>query len=92
MEEGDQVEVARLQPAKGSFGYVSSINFGRAIPAALAAAPPGESSGTTASAGGSSRRTSSATTVRRAEAASAAAPEKKPNLFQRIFGRKKKEG
>ncbi len=92
MEEGDQVEVARLQPAKGSFGYVSSINFGRAIPAALAAAPPGERSGTTATAGGSSRRTSSATTVRRAEAASAAAPEKKPNLFQRIFGRKKKEG
>jgi penicillin-binding protein 2 len=91
LEEGEPIEMASLQPARGNFGYVSSVNFGRSIPAALAAAPPGERSGTTASSGGSARRTA-ATTVRRAEAATAAAPEKKPNLFQRLFGRKKKQG
>jgi hypothetical protein len=94
MEEGEQIELASLKPAKGSFGYVSSVNFGRAIPAALAAAPPGERGEGVASGSGSgsTRRTAAATTVRRAEAAAPATPEKKPNLFQRLFGRKKKQG
>ena len=89
MEEGDEVEVASLTPAKGSFSYVSNVNFGRAVPAALAAAPPGERA--SGEGGGSSGRTVAAN-VRRAEAAEPAAPQKKPNLFQRLFGRKKKEG
>ncbi|MGA0849001.1 MAG: penicillin-binding protein 2 [Chthoniobacterales bacterium] len=89
MEEGESIEVARLDPAKGSFGYVSSVNFGRAIPAALAAAPPGERSGEASSGTSSSTRTATASTVRRAEAAT---PEKKPNLFQRLFGKRKKQG
>jgi penicillin-binding protein 2 len=91
MEEGEQIELASLKPAKGSFGYVSSVNFGRSIPAALASAPPGERGEGTASSG-TSRRTAAATTVRRAEAAAPATPEKKPNLFQRLFGKKKKQG
>jgi penicillin-binding protein 2 len=92
VEEGDDIEVASLSPAKGSFSYVSSVNFGRAIPAALASAPPGERGTGEGTAGSSSRRTATATTVRRAEAAEPAAPQKKPGLFQRLFGRKKKEG
>jgi len=84
MEEGDEVTVASLTPAKGSFNYVSSVNFGRAIPAALAAAPPGEPGEATSAGGGQPQ-------VRRAEAA-APAEQKKPNLFQRLFGRKKNEG
>lgn len=90
MEEGDQIELASLTPAKGSFGYVSSVNFGRAIPAALEAAPPGERGEGTGD--GSSRRTAAATNVRRAEAAAPATPEKKPNIFQRLFGKRKKQG
>jgi penicillin-binding protein 2 len=88
MEEGEAVEVASLTPAQGSFSYVSNVNFGRAVPAALAAAPPGEG-GTGEGGDALSGRTVAATSVRRAEAA---APPKKPNLFQRLFGRKKKEG
>ena len=42
LEEGEDFEVAALEPAKGSFQFVSSVDFGRAIPAALADAPPGE--------------------------------------------------
>jgi hypothetical protein len=35
MEEGAPVEVASLDPAKGSFQFVSSVDFGRAIPAGI---------------------------------------------------------
>jgi penicillin-binding protein 2 len=91
MEEGNETEVASLTPATGSFSYVSSVNFGRAVPAALAAAPPGER-GEGAADANSRRQAAAATAVRRAEAAEPAAPQKKPNLFQRIFSRKKKEG
>ncbi len=92
MEEGEKIEVASLEPAKGGFGYVSSVNFGRAIPAALAEAPPGE--GGTGE-GGSSRSgsTAAAPTVR--PAADAEGTVKKKNIFQKIFGgfgKKKKQG
>ena len=90
MEEGEKMEVASLEPAKGSFGYVSSVDFGRAIPAALADAPAGESTG----AEGASSGTAAAPTVR--PAADAEGTVKKKNIFQRIFGgfgkKKKKEG
>jgi penicillin-binding protein 2 len=91
MEEGEKMEVASLEPAKGSFGYVSSVDFGRAIPAALADAPAGEGGG---GEGGASGGTAAAPTVK--PAADAEGTVKKKNIFQRIFGgfgkKKKKEG
>jgi Cell division protein FtsI/penicillin-binding protein 2 len=42
MEDGTKVDITSLDPAKGSFQFVSSVDFGRAIPAALADAPPGD--------------------------------------------------
>ncbi|MBU3665665.1 MAG: penicillin-binding protein 2 [Chthoniobacterales bacterium] len=83
MEEGNEVQLASLAPAKGSFGYVSSVDFGRAIPAALAAAPPGEP--------GEPGGTASAPQPKVKPAAdSEGSVTKKPNFFQRLFGRKKK--
>jgi penicillin-binding protein 2 len=81
MEEGEAVEVAALEPAKGSFQFVSSVDFGRPIPAALADAPPEET----------------ATDGPPAAAPTEFAPpqerpvEKKKGLFQRLFGGRKKE-
>ncbi len=89
MEEGEKIEVASLEPAKGGFGYVSSVDFGRPIPAALAEAPPGEGALT----GEGGEGTAAAPTVR--PAADAEGTVKKKNIFQRIFGgfgKKKKEG
>ncbi|MGA1130066.1 MAG: penicillin-binding protein 2, partial [Chthoniobacterales bacterium] len=40
MEEGTATELAALAPAAGSFQFVSSVDFGRPIPAALADAAP----------------------------------------------------
>jgi penicillin-binding protein 2 len=79
MEEGNEIEIASLEPAKGSFQFVSSVDFGRAIPAALADAPEGDfvaSEGPPAAA---------PPTVRPAADAEGTV-EKKPNLLQRIFG------
>jgi len=95
MEEGEKVELASLDPAKGSFGYVSSVDFGRSIPAALASAPPGEGGGTGEGTGSSrTRTTAAAPTVK--PAADAEGTVKKKNIFQKIFGgfgkKKKKEG
>ena len=84
MEEGEDVEIAALEPAKGSFQFVSSVDFGRAIPAALADAPPGDfvaSEGAPAA---------SPPTVRPAADAEGTV-QKKPNLFQRLFGGGKKK-
>ena len=86
MEEGNEVQVASMKPASGSFSYVSSVDFGRAIPAALAAAPPGEP----AEGGTSSARTAAAPKVKPAADAEGTVATKKPNFFQRLFGRKKK--
>ena len=95
MEEGEKVEIASLTPAKGSFGYVSSVDFGRSIPAALASAPPGEGGATGEGTGSSrGRTTAAAPTVK--PAADAEGTVKKKNIFQKIFGgfgkKKKKEG
>ncbi len=82
MEEGDAVEVAALEPAKGSFQFVSSVDFGRPIPAALADAPPGEAE---------------AVDGPPSDAPAQFAPpqerpvEKKKGIFQRLFGGRKKE-
>ena len=93
MEEGEKVEVAKLDPAKGSFGFVSSVDFGRSIPAALADAPPGERTGTGE---GTSARSTSAAAPTVKPAADAEGTVKKKNIFQKIFGgfgkKKKKEG
>ncbi|MBU3664687.1 MAG: penicillin-binding protein 2 [Chthoniobacterales bacterium] len=84
MEEGESLEVAALEPAKGSFQFVSGVDFGRAIPAALAAAPPEDM---TASEGAP---TAAAPTVRPVADAEGTV-QKKPNIFQRLFGGGKKK-
>ncbi len=84
MEEGEKVDVAALEPAKGSFQFVSGVDFGRPIPAALAAAPPAE-------AGASEGPPSAAPPNVRPAADAEGTVQKKPNLFQRLFGGKKKE-
>jgi len=88
LEEGEEYKVTELEPAKGSFRFVSSVDFGRSVPAALADAPPGEATrgeGTTASA------TAAAPTVRPAADAEGTVQQKKPNFFQRLFGGGKKK-
>jgi penicillin-binding protein 2 len=79
MEEGEKIEVASLDPAPGSFKFVSSVDFGRAIPAALADAPETDlaaSEGAVAAA---------PPTVRPAADAEGTV-QKKPNFLQRLFG------
>ena len=85
MEEGAKVEIASLEPAKGSFQFVSSVDFGRAIPAALADAPPGDFA---ASEGSPS---TAPPTVRPAADMEGTVEQKKPNILQRIFGGGKKK-
>jgi penicillin-binding protein 2 len=85
MEEGTKVDITSLDPAKGSFQFVSSVDFGRPVPAALADAPPGEfaaSEGAPATA---------PPTVRPAADVEGSVEQKKPNIFQRIFGAGKKK-
>lgn len=80
MEEGTAVEVAALAPAKGSFQFVEAVDFGRPIPAALADAPPDDS-------GASEGPPPAAQPNIRPDADTEGTVEqKKPNLFQRIFG------
>ena len=87
IEEGEQYEVAELEPAKGSFRFVSSVDFGRSVPAAMADAPPGEGAATSSTA--SAR--AAAPTVRPAADAEGTVQQKKPNFFQRLFGGGKKK-
>jgi Cell division protein FtsI/penicillin-binding protein 2 len=85
MEEGAPVKIASLAPAKGSFQFVSSVDFGRAIPAALSDAPPEEfavSEGMVDAA---------PPTVRPDADDEGTVKGKKPNIFQRIFGGNKKK-
>ncbi|MEX1010021.1 MAG: penicillin-binding protein 2 [Chthoniobacterales bacterium] len=79
MEEGETVDIAALEPAKGSFQFVSSVDFGRALPAALADAPPGEFAASEGAPEGAPP------TVRPAADAEGTV-QKKPNIFQRLFG------
>ena len=90
LEEGEDLQIAALAPAKGSFQFVSNVDFGRAIPAALAEAPPGESAIATSEGPPSG---TAPPTVRPAADAEGSVAKKKPNIFQRIFGGlgKKKE-
>lgn len=88
MEGGDKVEVAAMEPAKGSFDFVSSVDFGRPIPAALAAAPPAESG----QGEGEPEVAAAKPNVKPAADAEGTVQAKKQNFFQRLFGggRKKK--
>lgn len=86
MEEGEEHKVAELEPAKGSFRFVSSVDFGRPVPAALADAPP-PVAGEIATAGANA----AAPTVRPAADAEGTVQQKKPNFFQRLFGGGKKK-
>ncbi|MFZ9932768.1 MAG: penicillin-binding protein 2 [Chthoniobacterales bacterium] len=79
MEEGTATELAALAPAAGSFQFVSSVDFGRPIPAALADAAPLD--------GATPEETADIAqpTVRPAADAEGTAP-RRPNIFQRLFG------
>lgn len=81
MEEGENVEVAALEPAKGSFQFVSSVDFGRPIPAALADAPLEEA----ATDGPPSDAPPEFTPPQERPA------EKKQGLFQRLFGGRRQD-
>ena len=80
MEEGGPVEIAALEPAKGSFQFVSSVDFGRAIPAALADAPTEDFVASEGAPAGAEPPT-----VRPAADAEGTV-QKKPNFIQRLFG------
>jgi len=84
MEEGTPLELAALEPAKGSFQFVSSVDFGRPIPAALAAAPPADLAA-------SEGITDAAPPNVRPAADAEGTVEKKPNFLQRLFGGGKKK-
>lgn len=79
MEEGEKIEIAALTPAPGSFKFVSSVDFGRPIPAALADAPEADLAASEGPPAGAPP------TVRPAADAEGTV-QKKPNLFQRLFG------
>ena len=87
LEEGEEYKVASLEPAKGSFRFVSSVDFGRDIPAALADAPPAERAEGATTAGA----TAAAPNVRPAADAEGTVQKKKPNFLQRLFGGGKKK-
>ncbi|MFZ4483780.1 MAG: penicillin-binding protein 2 [Chthoniobacterales bacterium] len=84
MEEGTPLELAALKPAKGSFQFVSSVDFGRPIPAALAHAPAADLDA-------SERITDAAPPTVRPAADAEGTVEKKPNFLQRLFGGGKKK-
>lgn len=79
MEEGEKIEIAALAPAPGSFKFVSSVDFGRPIPAALADAPEADLAASEGPPAGAPP------TVRPAADAEGTV-QKKPNIFQRLFG------
>ena len=84
MEEGKEIKIASLEPAKGSFQFVSGVDFGRTIPASLADAPLEETSeGQGAEA--------ALPSIRPDADSEGTVQKKKPNLFQRFFGGRKKE-
>lgn len=89
LEEGEEYKVASLEPAKGSFRFVSSVDFGRDIPAALADAPASDGDGRTS--GDTASATAAAPTVRPAADAEGTVQKKKPNFLQRLFGGGKKK-
>jgi penicillin-binding protein 2 len=80
MEEGEEVAVAPLEPAKGSFQFVSSVDFGRPIPAALADAPVED----LASSEGPPEGLAPPNVQPAADAEGTV--QRKPNIFQRMFG------
>lgn len=84
MEEGEKTDLAALTPAKGSFQFVASVDYGREIPAALAAAPE------TDAAASEGPPPAAAPNVRPA-ADDEGTVQKKPGFFQRLFGGGKKK-
>jgi penicillin-binding protein 2 len=89
IEEGEEYKVAELARAKGDFRFVSSVDFGRAVPAAMADAPPGERA--RAEGEGTASARAATPTVRPAADTEGTVQKKKPNLFQRLFGGGKKK-
>lgn len=80
MEDGTPVEVAALEPAKGSFQFVEAVDFGRPIPAALADAPPDDTSTS------EGPPPAAPPNVRPDADTEGTVEPKKQNIFQRIFG------
>lgn len=75
----EEYQLTELTPAAGSFSFVSSVDFGRDIPAALAEAPPED-------AAAEAMEDAALPTVRPEADADGTVEKKKPSLLQRIFG------
>lgn len=86
LEEGEEIKIAAIEPAKGSFQFVDSVDFGRAIPAAIGAAPAGED---IAASEGPPQGAAPPTVRPGADAEGTV--QKKPNIFQRLFGGRPKQ-
>lgn len=80
LEEGqEEYQLTALTPAPGSFSFVSSVDFGRDVPAALAEAPPGDTASEAV-------EDAALPTVRPDADDEGTVEKKKPGLLQRIFG------
>lgn len=100
LEKGEEVELARLEPAPGSFRQIDSIDFGREIPAAAAADEETADHSETQQIDGENARSSAQPDIRpQADAQGRVIPRAKPvrpraeedqprrGLFDRIFRR-----
>ena len=90
MEKGEDVpQVAALEPAKGNFRFVESIDFGREIPAATTVGDDGEAaSGADAAAGTAQENSPAAQPNVRQEADDRGRvknQQSKPNALQKFF-------
>lgn len=101
MEKGDEVpQLAALEPAKGNFRFIESIDFGRDIPSATTAGDDGEAASTADAAVGTSQENSPAAQPNVREEADDRGRVKnqpsQPNALQKFFnflgGKKEKAG
>ncbi len=91
-QEPEAYTLAKLDPAPGNFEYVASIDFGRAIPAALTSAPTDVSSDivTAPSSPPQTQRVTARPNVRPEadQVGSQQIQERRPNILRRIFRRR----
>ena len=96
LDSGDDFQLAALEPAAGSFKFISQIDFGRAIPAAYGAADdaPGEAAAASTGAAPQEQAASATPNLRpeadeRGRVIPRAEPvrsgQNRPNFFQRLF-------
>ncbi len=102
--EAERLQVAKLEPAVGSFQHIQEIDFGRPIPAALRSTD--EETSETVAANSMEPQVQRVTAspnikpeadergrvIPRAQPVEASEGDKKPNLFQRIFRKRNRGG